>query len=227
MKKLLIIFLDVLALTLIVYIFLVFFSESHNLNIISKNRRLAASIIPWGYCISIAIYTFFAHQRSFLLAGVGGVLAFFSLGVAITKGLPLFIVFMVFVIVIINMAEHFIHRYKVLQQFSNSDFAAKKALFQGTAPIPLEVDINPDKLNRLTQKSLNLGNGQSAFEITESFVEGNDIILVAASFWEKVLLLFDVNEKAMKIHSLNGTVDYQIKKGLKTAIEQSIRMLGQ
>lgn len=224
MKKLGIVFLDFLVISMLVYIFLFVFAESHYLDRISENRRTAARVVTWGYCIATALYIFIAHRQSLVLTALAGILAYLSLGVAISQGFTPFIFFMIVGILTINLIGHFITRYKVSNKFLAADFEDKKTLFSDTNPIPLAVDLSFENLKELRDQSFNIGSGKGTFKILQSFEHEDELIFIADSFWERVLILFDINNNSIKIQSFTGSVDYQIKKGFRTGIERKIRI---
>ena len=225
MKKLGILILDLLAVSTLVYIFLFLFDESHNLDRISENRRIAARVITWSYCISIALYFFLLHSRSFAIGILAGILAFYSLGVAIMRGLVPFIVYMIVMIIVINLLEHLINRFKKWNRFLMASFEVKKAPFESINPTILEVELSHEKLENLVGQSFAMGQGKGEFKILNTFKQEDDHLLVAGSWWEKVLLLFDVQTNSVRFCSLTGIVDYHIQKSLQMGIERRIRIL--
>ncbi len=226
MKKLGIIFLDFLVISLLVYLFLFVFGESHYLDRISENRKTAIRVVTWGYCIATALYIFIAHRQSLILTSLAVISAYLSLGVAMTKEFSHFIFHMTVTIVIINLVDFLINWYRVLDQFLASSFEEKKTLFQATQAIPLEVALTHERLKQVVGQEFHIGKGKGKFKVIRSFEDTDEVVLLATSFWLRILLLFDMKSNTMKIHSLNGIVDYQIKKGLQVGIEHRIRGLG-
>lgn len=220
MKKSAVVLLDFLAVSGFVFLFLFVLVDRDLWRFLTEKGSTILSLTGWGYTIAVATYFYFWHEKHPWLAVVSALLANWSLVIALEYGFKPFVIFMLLVIPLLNLFQVFLNYQRRLKTYLTADFETKKQIFDQASPIPFEARFSSDVLGRLKGQIVHVSRGKGRFSFQQFFEKEQEILFVLDSPFQRILLLWNHGQNHLRIQALEGTVAYQVKKELTTALER-------
>lgn len=220
MKKSALVLLDYVAVSGFVFLFLFVLVERELWSFLTQKGSTIMSLTGWGYTLAVATYFYFLHEKHPWLAVVSALLANWSLAIALEYGFKAFVVFMFLVIPLLNVFQAFLNYQRRLKTYLAADFQTKKQVFEQASPIPIEARFSSAVLDRLRGQIVYVSRGKGRFSFRHFFESEQEILFVLDSPFQRILLLWNHGQNHLMIQALEGTVAYQVKKELTTALER-------